>query len=110
MGRRSLVGDVINFRGLVYGPVNEMGVVALFARVCEEIGFIIEEIRAEFPDCIARRQVEKGWERVAIEFEFKSSNFQQHGHDPNGCDLIVCYEHDYFRRTEERLHQYQAPR
>jgi hypothetical protein len=95
MGRRSLVGDVINFRGLVYGPVNEMGVVALFARVCEEIGFIIEEIRAEFPDCIARRQVEKGWERVAIEFEFKSSNFQQHGHDPNGCDLIVCYEHDW---------------
>ena len=39
----------------------------------EELGFIIEEIRAEFPDCIARRQVDKGWERVAnhliVEFE-----------------------------------------
>lgn len=95
MGRRSIVGDLINFRGLVYGPVNEMGVVALFAKVCEEMGFIIEEIRAEFPDCIARRQVEKGWERVAIEFELNSSNFRQHGHDPQGCDLIVCYEHDW---------------
>jgi len=95
MAKRSIVGELINFRGLVYGPVNEMGVVALFAKVCEELGFIIEEIRAEFPDCIARRQVDKGWERVAIEFEFVSSNFQRHGHDPEACDLIVCYEHDW---------------
>ena len=47
--KRSIVGDAINFRGMVYGPVNEMGVVALFATVCEEMGFIIEEIRANFP-------------------------------------------------------------
>jgi hypothetical protein len=52
-------------------------------------------VRAEFPDCIARRQVDKGWERVAIEFEFKSSNFQRHGHDPDACDLIVCWERDW---------------
>ena len=77
-----------------HGPVQDVNwePVALFAKVGEELGFIIEEIRAEFPDCIARRQVDKGWERVAIEFEFKSSNFQRHGHDPEGCDLIVCYE------------------
>lgn len=95
MARRSIVGDLINFRGFVYGPVNEMGVVALFAKLSEEIGFIIEEVRAEFPDCIARRQVDKGWERVAIEFEFKSSNFRHHGHDPDACDLVVCWEHDW---------------
>jgi hypothetical protein len=95
MPRPSIVGDVINFRGFVYGPVNEMGVVALFAKVSDELGFIIEEIRAEFPDCIARRQVDRGWERVAIEFEFKSSSFQRHGHDANACDLIVCWEHDW---------------
>lgn len=95
MARRSIVGDLINFRGFVYGPVNEMGVVALFAKLSEEIGFIVEEVRAEFPDCIARRQVDKGWERVAIEFEFKSSNFRNHGHDPDACDLIVCWEHDW---------------
>ncbi len=95
MAKPSIVGDVINFRGLVYGPANEMGVVALFAKVCEEVGFIIEEIRAEFPDCIARRQVDRGWERVSIEFEFKSSNFRRHGHDPDACDLIICWEHDW---------------
>lgn len=95
MGRKSIVGDVINFRGLVYAPVNEMGVVALFAKVCEDMSFIIEEVRAEFPDCIARRKVSRGWERLAIEFEFRSSNFRRHGHDPKGCDLIVCWEHDW---------------
>ena len=77
MAKRSIVGDLINFRGFVYGPVNEMGVVALFAKLSEELGFIIEEVRAEFPDCIARRQVDKGWERVAIEFEFNLMDFFQ---------------------------------
>jgi hypothetical protein len=95
MASKSIVGDVINFRGLVYGPVNEMGVVALFAKISEELGFIIEEVKAGFPDCIARRQIDKGWERVAIEFEYFSSSFCRHGHDPQGCDLIVCWEHDW---------------
>jgi hypothetical protein len=95
MAQKSIVGDVINFHGLVYGPVNEMGVVALFSKISEELGFIIEEVKAGFPDCIARRQVDKGWERVGIEFEYFSSNFCRHGHDPNGCDLIVCWEHDW---------------
>ena len=95
MAKTSIVGDLINFRGLVYGPANEMGVVALFAKVSEEMGFIIEEIRATFPDCIARKRVDKGWERVRIEFEYASSNFQRHGHDPDACDLIVCWKHDW---------------
>jgi len=93
--KRSIVGELINFRGFVYGPVNEMGVVALFAMLSEEMGFIVEEVRGEFPDCMARRKVDRGWERVAIEFEYKSSRFQKHGHDPDACDLIVCWEHDW---------------
>jgi len=95
MAHRSVVGDVINFGGMVYAPVSEMGVVALFARVCENLGFIIEEIRAAFPDCRARRQVDHGWEQVALEFEYRSSNFRRHGHPPQHCDLIVCWEHDW---------------
>ncbi|MGD9853904.1 MAG: hypothetical protein AB7U20_03045 [Planctomycetaceae bacterium] len=95
MAKTSLVGDVINYRGLVYGPVNEMGVVALFAKVGKELGFIIEEVRAAFPDCIARQRCGKGWERVRIEFEFLSSNFRTHGHESADCDYIVCWEHDW---------------
>jgi hypothetical protein len=27
----------------------------------------------------------------AVEFEFESRNFLKHKHDPNGCDVIVCW-------------------
>jgi hypothetical protein len=55
----------------------------------------IEEIKPGFPDCVGRRFVGKGWERISIEFEFRSSNFVQHRHDPSKCDLIICWEHDW---------------
>jgi hypothetical protein len=92
---RSIVGDLINFRGLVYSPINEQGVVFLFGKVAEDLNMYVEEIKAGFPDCIGRRFTGRGWERVAIEFEFKSSNFQAHGHNPQDCDIIICWEHDW---------------
>jgi hypothetical protein len=36
-----------------------------------------------------------GWKDVSVEFEYKSSNFSQHHHDPNQCDMIICWEHDW---------------
>lgn len=92
---RSIVGDLINFRGLVYAPINENGVIFLFGKVAEDFNMYIEEIKPGFPDCIARRFVGKGWERVRIEFEYLSKNFLQHGHDKDGCDIIVCWEHNW---------------
>lgn len=92
---KSIVGDLINFRGLVYSPINENGVVFLFGKVTEDLNMYIEEIKPGFPDCIARRFTGKGWERVAIEFEYKSANFVSHGHNPGECDMIVCWEHDW---------------
>ena len=92
---KSVVGDLINFRGLVYSPLNENGVVFLFGRVADDLHMYIEEIKPGFPDCVARRFTGKGWERVLIEFEFASSNFKAHGHDPNGCDIVICWEHDW---------------
>lgn len=76
----SIGGDLINFRGLVYAPLNENGVVVLFGKVMEDLTIYIEEFK---PDCIARRFVGKGWKRIRIEFEFKSKNFQNHKHNPN---------------------------
>jgi hypothetical protein len=32
---------------------------------------------------------------VRIEFEFKSRNFRDHGHSPQGCDIIVCWRHNW---------------
>ena len=55
----------------------------------------IEEIKPGFPDCIARRFNGKGWEQVRVEFEHKSRAFKSHKHDPKGCDIIVCWEHNW---------------
>lgn len=91
----SVVGDLINFRGLVYAPLNENGVIYLFGKVTEDLHMYIEEIKPGFPDCIARRFTGKGWERIRVEFELKSSHFKVHDHDPEECDVVVCWEHDW---------------
>jgi hypothetical protein len=91
-------GAPINFRGLRHAPVNEQGVVYLFGMVSSELGLIVEAVQAAYPDCEAKRCVDSKlnrWQRVRIEFEFYSSNFREHGHDPAGCDMIICWEHDW---------------
>jgi len=101
MKRRNIVGQLINFRGLVYAPVEENGVIFLFAKLNKDLDLNIETIRKGFPDCIAKRYIGKNrWEEVFIEFEYKSSDFVKHGHLKqlkNGikCDIIVCWEHDW---------------
>lgn len=95
MPDQSIVGDLINFRGLVYAPLNENGVIFLFGKIMEDLNMYVEEIKPGFPDCIVRRFTGKGWTRIRIEFEFQSKNFEKHGHDPNGCDMIVCWEHNW---------------
>ena len=91
-------GPPVDFRGLRHAPINEQGVVFLFGMVSYELGFIVEAVHAAFPDCEAKRCIDRRnerWQRVRIEFEFLSSNFRDHGHDPKGCDVIVCWEHDW---------------
>lgn len=93
--KRSIVGDPINFEGLIYGPLNENGVIFLFSKIHDKLGINIEAIQASFPDGKGRRKTAKGWEDVWIEFEFKSSQFKTHNHNPKECDIIVCWEHDW---------------
>lgn len=91
-------GEPIDFRGLRHAPLNEQGVVYLFGVVSRELGFIIESVRTGFPDCEGKRKVpgkEGRWERVNIEFEYKSSHFKEHKHNADECDLIVCWEDDW---------------
>jgi hypothetical protein len=93
---RPTYGNPIDFRGLRHEPVNEQGVVFLFGMVARELGYFVEAVQAGFPDCEAKRQVEAGkWQRVRIEFEFESRNFRDHGHSPEGCDVIVCWRHNW---------------
>jgi len=92
---RSIVSELINFRGMLYAPQTESGVVYLFGKVAEDLNMYIEELRPEAPDAIARRFTGKGWERLRVEFEHRSSNFKQSGRDADACDLIVCWQHDW---------------
>jgi hypothetical protein len=89
-------GDILGIRGIVYEPINEQGVVLLFAAICFELGFRIEGIRTGFPDALLIRQNTKGnFIKCLAEFEYKSSNFQLHKHPINGCDLIICWINDW---------------
>lgn len=95
---RSIVGSLINFRGMVYSPINEQGVVLLFGKVLKDLNMYVEEIKTGYPDCVARRRTGKGWERIYIEFEYSSSGFKSHLEDykkGKKCDLVVCWIHDW---------------
>lgn len=92
------MGEPIDFRGLRHAPINEQGVVFLFATVSRELGFNIESVQQGFPDCEGKYLFDSKknlWAKARIEFEYKASNFEQHGHDPNQCDFIVCWVNDW---------------
>jgi hypothetical protein len=64
--------------------------------IAREIGFLVEAVQTGFPDCEAKREIQRGkWQRVRIEFEFESRNFRDHGHNANGCDVIICWRHNW---------------
>jgi hypothetical protein len=89
-------GNPIYFRGLRNEPINENGVVFLFGLVAKDLGFSVESVQAGFPDCDAKQEISRNkWRHVRIEFEYESKNFYVHGHDPNGCDMIVCWKHNW---------------
>lgn len=88
------LGPAFGSIDLLFEPVDEMGVVYLFARHHREIGFpFIVKLRSKFPDVIA---IDVKGERKLVELEFRSTNFD---HDPKGCDFVVCWIDD----VEEKL-------
>ena len=93
---RPVLGAPIRTPGMAHAPVNEMGVLLLFGMVAVQLGFVIELVQASFPDCLAKIEVEPGrWQYLRIEFEYESRAFQEHGHDPQECDMIVCWKHNW---------------
>ena len=93
---RPIYGQPMDFRGLRHEPVNEQGVVLLFGMVAKELGYTVEAVQSGFPDCEAKRQIApQRWQRVHLEFEFESRNFRDHGHSLTGCDVIVCWRHNW---------------
>jgi hypothetical protein len=93
---RPVYGPLLTRQPMANAPTNEMGVLFLFGAMAVKLGFCILWLGSEFPDGEALREVEPDrWQRVRIEFEFQSRNFQYHGHDAAKCDLIVCWEDNW---------------
>jgi hypothetical protein len=93
---RPVMGEPFDRRPMTNAPVNELGVMVLFGMVAAGLGLQVESVQGKFPDCIAKRQVAPGkWQYLRIEFEYESKNFKLHGHDPKGCDMIVCWKHNW---------------
>ena len=93
---RALAGPPMDFAGLAHEPANELGVVFFFGTQAHALGFHVLTFQQDFPDCEAMREVRPGkWQRVRIEFEYESRNFVKHGHAHDGCDLIVCWRHNW---------------
>jgi hypothetical protein len=81
---------------MVYAPTNEAGVMVLFGAVAREQGFAITRVQQAFPDCEAMREIEpERCQPTRIEFEFESRNFLVHLHPVDGCDMIVCWKHNW---------------
>jgi hypothetical protein len=93
---RPVFGPPVLVPGLAYEPSNEAGVIYLFGIVGRRLGFHVERLQIDFPDCEAMREIQPGkWQRVRIEFEYESHNFRIHGHPAAHCDLIVCWRHNW---------------
>jgi Homing endonuclease associated repeat len=81
---------------MVFCPTNEAGVAVLFGAMAKDLGFRITRVQNGFPDCEAMIEVEPGrWQRKLIEFENESRNFLSHGHKAAGCNMIVCWSHNW---------------
>lgn len=93
---RPIFGPAMTDVPLLHGPTNEQGVIFLFGSMARELGFRVLLIQGAFPDCQALREVAPGvWQWVRVEFEYESRNFLKHGHAITGCDVIVCWEHNW---------------
>jgi hypothetical protein len=91
----SFVGDPINVRRMVYGPVNDRGVFALCMAMLEDLRLQVEEIPEDSPFCTVRRQSKRGWQRLTLAYAYKSSGLQHDEASFPADTLIVCWEHDW---------------
>lgn len=91
-------GERINIPGMLHAPVDVSGVVLLFGLLARELGFAIAHVGGrvsggEGPSCEAKRRHGDVWERKRLAFAFASRDLETR--DLAGCDLLVCWAHDW---------------
>lgn len=85
---------------MLFSPVNELGVVTLFAMYHRELGFpYILKVKSDYPDAVV---IDEFGDVKSVEFELFASNFIAHEHDPDKCDYVVCWENDLPENVEDK--------
>jgi hypothetical protein len=99
---RAVYGAPLPMQGMIHEPTNEDGVICLFGMLAAKLGLLIRRVQSEFPDCEVLYEVEPGrWICLLLEFEFESRNFAKHRHRAEGCDMIVCWIHNWSNCPEK---------
>jgi hypothetical protein len=102
---KSIVGELVGKRGIVYAPVNRAGVLLIFSRLLDEFDMLVEETDADCRHIMARRRVDTGqpgssrWERVKIAFAYESLEIQEQNiidtNSQDNADLLICWQHNW---------------
>jgi hypothetical protein len=94
-GRR-IYGPPLLLPEMAHAPTTELGVIFLFGALARKLGFVLQHLQTGFPDGEVMREVARGlWQRLHVEFELESRNYAKHRHPRRGCDLIVCWVHNW---------------
>jgi hypothetical protein len=93
--RGTIEAEIINFRGMVYAPLNKIGVMLLFSKIMDDLGVIYVSSPPGGFDMVGRVSTERGLEFKHFEFEYKSSHFKVQAHSFLLVDYLVCWEHDW---------------
>ncbi|MFC6723412.1 hypothetical protein ACFQE1_03180 [Halobium palmae] len=75
----------------------EMNVREAFCMYAEELGYSIIESQEAFPDYTL---IDEDGTEILTEVEKRASDFEEHGHDPDGCELILCWYDDLGARPD----------
>jgi len=94
---KSVVGDPLNWPGLVYSPLDIFGLLFALGVVAEMTGLIFEEFRSSECIGICRKKTESGWEKIVAALAFRSSEVKQ---KPDEIDLIICWIDDLPSESE----------
>jgi hypothetical protein len=87
---KSFVGDPIQWSGLVYSPLNNAGLLFALGTVAGSLGLLFEEFSDDFKTAVCRRNTPSGWERLKVEFVYRSSEY----FPDDEIDLLICWIDD----------------
>jgi len=98
-----LYGEATGFDLMPFAPTSENSILVLFGMLAQRMGFIVEAVRPQFPDCIAKRWDPKAkrYGQVLVEFELKAENFFKHQHPLGQKTVVVCWIDDLKERHDD---------